>query len=645
MPNHHSDLGLLMAAADGTAVLPDGLPWQSTLLGTTPKGEPEADEPEFLQTDDSKSSLVQGWAVLHAPGRADLLDAVQPLVAWRRQGIADAWSSLGKPGSPPPVQIWEVPAGQTGQQFLRLVWEDLPRHKRPQYLLILGDFDDIDLPFQRRLARELFVGRICGTEPAAYRAYADKVIASEAGARRPTGRVLLYSTSDPGRRDAAVDTGLASVLQPVAERSRSPARGLLVAPQDVHLMGPKGEAGLQTWAQSLTGLRQAEPGVLLSITHGAGDAAWGPRDKRALQGQTVLPGGAHLDEADVASKPFLPGGIWFNLACFGGGTPQTSSFAPWLRRLVAAGAARARGLPDVLATQASEGAFVARQPQLALANPEGPVAVIAHADIAFTFTFKSSPDEDGRYRPDIGPIEDLLGSLLSGSRAGVAFDKLSEALTRVNSTLLQAYQGEAEAQDIVLHELVEAWRERLGEAPGEAISEVYAAVDEVVEKQGRAALTLQGLAEHMGWSAVKIATVVGSAQDQDRRKELASRAMDWMAHHDLSGWILLGDPAAQLAVGDAPPSGSRSGASAPPVMPFAASPRSRPQHEPQGLSTDLPVSAETIELAVAEYIVDGLERGERTGSEIAKAHGLTFQQLRAWHKQYTAGGRAALRPL
>ena len=33
---------------------------------------------------------------------------------------------------------------------------------------------------------------------------------------------------------------------------------------------------------------------------------------------------------------------------------------------------RASGVPDVLATQATGGAFVARQPQLALANPDGP---------------------------------------------------------------------------------------------------------------------------------------------------------------------------------------------------------------------------------------------------------------------------------
>ena len=93
----------------------------------------------------------------------------------------------------------------------------------------------------------------------------------------------------------------------------------------------------------------------------------------------------------LRGQPFLPGGMWFYLACFGAGTPASSAYHPWLSRLSDEGAyggslgAVLRALPAP-----GERPFVAALPQAALASPRGPLAVIGHLDLAWTYGFSGT---------------------------------------------------------------------------------------------------------------------------------------------------------------------------------------------------------------------------------------------------------------
>ena len=74
-------------------------------------------------------------------------------------------------------------------------------------------------------------------------------------------------------------------------------------------------------------------GVMLSVTHGLGQPAQGwasVEAQRALQGALDLGAGQVLTANLLRGTPFLPGGMWFCLACFGAATPPRSMFYSWL---------------------------------------------------------------------------------------------------------------------------------------------------------------------------------------------------------------------------------------------------------------------------------------------------------------------------
>jgi hypothetical protein len=141
--------------------------------------------------------------------------------------------------------------------------------------------------------------------------------------------------------------------------------------------------------------------------------------------------------------PFLPEGMWFCLACFGAATPPRSAFHAWLTLL-----AREGGQKDlsqaVLESLPKEGErpFLAALPQAALANPRGPLAVIGHGDLAWTYGFTTvGAPARGRASRITGALEVLA----NGSRAGVALDALMRAYREVNDGLMTEYQERQDA--------------------------------------------------------------------------------------------------------------------------------------------------------------------------------------------------------
>jgi hypothetical protein len=198
------------------------------------------------------------------------------------------------------------------------------------------------------------------------------------------------------------------------------------------------KAGLEALLRAAGGARSA---VMLSVTHGLGQPAqgWASVDaQRALQGALSLGAGQVLSADLLRDTPFLPGGMWFFLACFGAATPPRSLFHSWLAML-----GKRPGyeqlLEDVLRSlpRPGERPFLAALPQAALANPEGPLAVIGHSDLAWIFGFAELSDVS---QSRASRIVSALEVLANGSRAGVALDALMSFYRDVNDSLMADYQ-------------------------------------------------------------------------------------------------------------------------------------------------------------------------------------------------------------
>ncbi len=379
-----------------------------------------------------------------------------------------------------PAQVYCVPPGMDGvsaANWKRTVFRDeaVSEPERPRYLLLLGDLDEVSLELQQELGTDAFVGRLTFPTDEGYDAYVDKVLrweAMEVRAHRP--RVIFYTAQDGS---CATRRGREMLIEPGISDCRSRTTDASQPLVEVHdIIGEAGDPLGELLA------RAAEPGptVLFSLSHGVGapHGGWSsfPR-QRELQGALVLPGGQFLTAADLASRPFLPGGVWFCLACFSAGTPAPSSYTPWLRELASTHAEAARILAGTL-PRPGDRPFIAALPQSVLANPQGPLAVMGHADLAWSSGF----NDHGRGMPSrfLGVVQALLES----RRAGAAIHTLLRFFGEANNALTMLYL-----------------REALEREAGKSCS---------VSPQDKAEL--------------------------------------WVRRQDLAGYMLLGDPAARLAL-------------------------------------------------------------------------------------------------
>lgn len=471
---------LLADARDHRPVLEEGLAVESTRKAPRPRALPRRVEvPTWERPDVDPNHLgAQRWGVIAPEGELgdSLLRAIAPLIALReeQQGAA--------------AKVYRVPPGMDREAAALwretvLMEEAVPQRERPWYLLLLGDLHHVSMELQQVLAHGACVGRLHVGHPdgevdlAGYAAYAQKVLAHEQSAEAEVPEVLLYTVRDG---TAATTAGQRFLVEPCLEAMRKqwkaerPALELQVVPHD---------------AGSVEGLMraagQARAGVMLSVSHGLGRPKEGwasPEEQRALQGALSVGPGVRLSAEEVRQKPFLPGGLWFSVACFGAATPNTSEYAVWLAQLAQEGGAASHpervqwSLP-----KPGERPFMAALPQALLANEQGPLAVIGHCDLAWQLAFLSA---DSPWSSRASRILSALEVVANGSRVGVALHALMREYRAVNDRLMAGYQAQAEAM-------------------------LYGTPDPMDPvKQG-----------HL-----------------------------WMLRNDLRGYVLLGDPAARLAV-------------------------------------------------------------------------------------------------
>lgn len=371
---------------------------------------------------------AQGWGVVAPEGPAgdELLGRISRLIAHRRAQQDDR-----------EVKVYRVPPRQTAAEATRwrkLVYEDpaLRRKDLARYLLILGDLDQVSAELQVILGSESYVGRLAFDQLEDYEAYVDKLLRWESQpASIDQARCVFHTVRD---RTPATTVGHRSLMEPgvaLARKYRDEGDFVASALVEVdHGYTPKPAPLIEEAIKS-------EPGLLFTISHGAGAPRRGWRsaeEQRLMQGGMSFgrSGGLLTGEA-LAGRPFMPGGIWFMLACFGAGTPATSKYEPWLRNLGSAGHFQGR-LDSVSASLPSDGRpFTASVPKAVLASPEGPLAFIGHVDLAWTYSFRELDGERPVDRPN--RFIDVFSGLLRRDRVGVAFRELMRHFGATNTEL------------------------------------------------------------------------------------------------------------------------------------------------------------------------------------------------------------------
>ncbi len=419
-------LELLLARVDDhQPLLPEGLSLDRLSHPPLPNAR---GLPEGLWDPSGDLDLLpkQRWGVVvpEGPEGKTLRERITPLIQWREQVQEDH------------VCVYEAPVGMDESRAAR--WkrrkfrnEDVDESDRPRYLLLLGDMDGLSLELQQMLSTDAFVGRLAFCKPEDYEAYARKVVRWEADAppRQARPRVIFYTARD---RSRATRIGHEVLMEPSIESFREGQKRGKFPDAELLEFIDEGGASTERW---LTCLAQPGPGVLLSLSHGLGAGCTTPAQRAELQGALVLPEKRLLTGRDLASRPFLPGGVWFCLACYSAGTPGRSTYEPWIEQLRHVDSDAARVLETGVPRE-GERPFIAALPQAALANPEGPLAVIGHVDLAWTSTL--SDQGNLAHSRFLGVLRALAG----GRRVGNALHTLLRFFNEGSVELTALYKQE-----------------------------------------------------------------------------------------------------------------------------------------------------------------------------------------------------------
>lgn len=432
------DLQLLLAR-DGAPALTEGL--DPDEAGAADPSTSLLHHPDYLweEGDDPNLLTTQRWGVLAPQGPLGdrLLALIKPLIDHRaaQQGPST------KPGDPS-VRVYRVPPRLGPADALR--WRKRVfeadgglRTELPRFLLLLGDLDTMPLSVQHAFAGDAFPGRLAFPADDDYARYVEKVLSSETANPLTRPEAVLCGVRDG---TSATDLGRAALLAPGLDMLREACRnGHLDATLSELDLGERPSA--DPLLARAAALRSA---VLFTLGHGEGPPRGGwtdPRLRRARQGALHFGREPALTGADLRDRPFMPGGVWCNLSCYGAGTPDTSAYLHWLRALADAG--RFFGRPEAVLDalpKDNEPPFTAAMPQAALASSDGPLAYVGHVDLAWTYGFQ---DLDDRVVTRPGRLMALVRALLRGDRAGVALRELARGVGMTNAELTALFDQDA----------------------------------------------------------------------------------------------------------------------------------------------------------------------------------------------------------
>lgn len=488
------NLDLLFAHADDHKPVLEESPASDSAADQAGPVDQQKNAPTELANITANANILarQRWAVVAAHGEeGDKLCAwVSELVAKRTQDQEAEKDHLLEIRVPPGMDLKQAESWHQSE-FPELY--DGEEEKRPRYLCILGDLDQVSLATQEVLAMDGFPGRLVCRDEAGYRSYVDKVLRWEGQpSRHDRPRALFYTVHDG---TGATRSGHDKLLAPCHALARHDwdsrgGDGAFRSTQPV-LAGPTGSPDPDDF---LSMAQSREPTLLFSMSHGMGPPRrrrWTPEKARESQGAMVFGAEDPIMPSDVESDWFLPGGLWFYYACFGAGTPSRSAYHHWLDMLASSGVQGMSNLGGVLKGLDQDGGFTSGLAKAALANPKGPLGIISHIDLAWSYGFEEIRIDDDHQVHGKGRAHDyynLLVKLVAGERLGVSILRLQMALHDVSGKLNRCYNR---------------FKERGAGAEGD--------------------------------------------DDSDR----AALGNLWMRRQDLLGYVVLGDPAVRLPLAEA----------------------------------------------------------------------------------------------
>jgi hypothetical protein len=542
------------------------------LLAHAESGRPVLEKPvslESLSREDPPPSLRKPTHLFDSAAEGDSL----PKQRWalvvpegkegeRVKSILAPLIKLREEQQGAPVSIYDAPRGLTAEsarefRSKRMQPSSGSLHAEARYVLLAGGLDAIPKELQDELTDDGsgYIGRLAFDTDESYEAYVDKIVRSEnrAPATSMAQRAVFLSVDD----DFATECGQELLVTPVARLCQD-ERKYGRFPTNEPVVQETLPAGSS--ARLLELARASGARVFFTMSHGRGAPVKGwksAEDQRQSQGAMSLGRGVFLTPEEVGRGAFMSGGFWFYFACLGAGTPLQSVYLPWMKRLAQNKEEMTeRDLDGILKTRPQDGRpFMTALTQAALANPDGPLAIIAHLDLAWSCSFYDAREASSHPNRFVG----VLSHLVNGRRAGLALNLMSRYALQVDGALRKTYQAEEETP---------------------------------LSEQGSASV-------------------------------LAQRARLMMERHDLMQYVLLGDPAARLALGH---EGGRA----------AIAPRAT---EPRELASPGLLPEEAMEDAVLAMISGA------SPYELAEKCGMSPEVLRQWTRAYREAGRAALRTL
>lgn len=433
MVNGMDSLGLLLVRDDKRPAL-EGVQSRSAAQGEEVNG---IDPKNYLDPSGDLDDLqAQRWGVIVPEGKRgdELLARVRPLIAKRAE---DQGAEVAVMRVPNDARCKTVTGAA---EWSREFYDDQSGSQAdiPLYQLILGDLDEVPLAIQQfQSARHGRVGRLHFDAPDGYDAYVEKLLRWEkAEARKQPARLVVHTAHD---NSGALRTGHKGLIEPLIElleneqdKGRLRVSEVAVGGGDPFMPDPDG---------FLNDTESSEPGVLFSLSHGLGGPADGWRkeeDRRGRQGAMHFGSRDPVTGADLATRAFMPGGVWFMFACYGAGTPDVSAYKHWLERLAKLGKVKSAG--DVLSGLKGPKPFIAALPQRVLANPKGPLAFYGHVDLAWTYSFQDGVDASKR-RP--GQFHRVVDPVLRADRVGVAVAELTRTMASTETELVGLYDEDA----------------------------------------------------------------------------------------------------------------------------------------------------------------------------------------------------------
>ena len=437
------DLRLLLASLDDdfqASYLKDGIPLtkiqRAPQPGAIDPNSPPLNIHSLMDSLGSPHNLpAQRWGVIvPEQGGDELMARIAPLVELRvgEQATELLGDAPGQPFKVPPRMTLEQ-----ASQWIQDKLNPMTDAQRPRYLLILGSPDQVSIELQQALSGYYYVGRLAFDDPAGYGEYAKKAVDFSLPENfSSTPRALSYTVRSDSGLDAP-DDGFDKLMTPMVASSQNPLARSPLPFQETS--PPPGQATAQQFLQLA---RDPRPTILMSLSHGLGRSKsrpWSEEELRKFQGMMYFGGRRDpLRAEDVAKGDFLPGGVWFYFACFGAGTPAQSAYRHWLQAI-------SPNLDVLRALPQNGSSFIAALPQAALANRRGPLAVMGHLDLAWSYSYDQKLSRHRGQAQRFVRLTQLAKRDGERQRIGPIFQGLLSDLPQVQTDLTSQYDGEAQA--------------------------------------------------------------------------------------------------------------------------------------------------------------------------------------------------------